>query len=638
MKNNLAVLIVGAGPTGLMMGCELQRHNISFRIIDEKEEPTKGSNANWIQSRTLEIFDFMGIAERFIKIGNKCEAINIYLKGQPITNIAINKINSVYPFVLMLPQSETERLLNDRLNEFDIRVEKSSKFLNFQQTSEGMVSTIRHANGDTEDITSNWVIACDGANSSIREKCHLSFSGKDIPEQFMVADAKMSSFLPTNEIHIFFDKGTIFPEKRTLFTAFPQAVREYRISANLYQDSPRKFFTSQEVKEVVAERTYGNFIVDSVSWISPFWIHSKIVDQMHQGAIFLAGDAAHIHSPVGGQGMNAGIQDAFNLAWKLALVIKNKATKSLLNTYQEERFPIVNNIVNQTDFFTNIFLFDKSFSRKLKKFSVDISEHPFLSKQIAEELTQISLRYKNSSIINYDENPKLSSPLQGERAPDVILNNSMRLYDSFSKFSHNIIIFTGKTLSRKELDVIEQLQDSIENKHSEAIKLLVITQTPLNKINNYILDSNYLVHNRYNVNHLCLYMVRPDNCIAYYSSKITLASIEKFLEHYQNKLAKLEAKNQKVVTMTDKELAKLDPSSVYKNPHELFTDKTLTNEERIDILQRWAYDENEMSVAEEENMKDYTNEKKNTLDEIHKFLLKLGVDSTKMNHPPTKHG
>jgi len=532
MMSHLPVLIVGAGPTGLMMACELERHGIPFRIIDKKKEPTQSSNATWIQTRTLEIFDAIGIVDRFLKIGHQCEAINFYAKGKALAKIPLSQIDSTYPFILMLPQSETERLLNEKLKESKIRVERSLELVDIKQINNGVISIIKLPNGGTENITSDWIIACDGANSTVREKCQISFPGEDLPEQFMVADAKMSSFLPTNEIHAFFDKGTIFPEKGTLFSAFPWGSKEYRLSANLYLESPRQIFTEQEVREIVAERTYGNYIVDTVSWISPFWIHSKIVDQMQQGSIFLAGDAAHIHSPAGGQGMNTGIQDAFNLAWKLALVIKQKAKISLLNSYQEERFPIVKNIVNKTDFYTNMVLFDKSFSNKLKKFSHELSEHPHLSNKMGEQLTQIDIHYKKSPVINYEEKPNAKSPQQGERAPDVMINDSKKLYEYMSNSLHNILLFTGNNQEEHDLDKIKKLQHLIENKFSDFVKTFVITNEKVEKINNIIIDSTNAIHQRYKVNHFCTYIIRPDNYIAYYSHGIDLVVIEKFLQCY----------------------------------------------------------------------------------------------------------
>ena len=518
--SRLPVMIVGAGPTGLMMACELKRHNIPFRIIDKKSGPTQGSNATWIQTRTLEIFDVIGIADRFLKIGHQCDTINFYAKGKQINNIPLTKIDSSYPFILMLPQSETERVLNETLEQSKIRVERSLELVNVKQINNGVVSTVRFANGDTENITSHWLIGCDGANSTVREKCQISFLGEDIPEQFMVADAQMSSHLSTNEIHVFFDKGTIFPDKGTLFSAFPWDTNKYRLSANLYLSHPRQRFTEQEVREVVAERTYGNFIVDKVSWISPFWIHGKIVNKMHIGSIFLAGDAAHIHSPAGGQGMNTGLQDAFNLAWKLALVIRDKSKSSLLDTYQSERYPVVKNIVNETEFFTKMILFDKSFFSKLKKFSNKITKRPFLTKRISEKLTQVDIQYKKSPIIHYKEKTNPKSPRQGKRAPDVTINDSKKLYEYLHNSLHNILLFTGQKPTKNNLLKIKKLQKLLSKQFPKLVKTFIITNEKINNFDNIIIDTYGVTHKKYDVKKPTIFIVRPDNYISYISKKL----------------------------------------------------------------------------------------------------------------------
>lgn len=528
--SHLPVLIVGAGPTGLMMACELARHDIPFRIIDKKTEPTKGSNATWIQTRTLEIFDLIGIVDRFLQLGHKCEAINFYVNGKGMANIPLSQIDSLYPFILMLPQSVTEKLLTEKLKKSKIRIERSLELTDIKKTNNGMVSTIQLPDGNIEEIVSDWVIACDGANSTVRKKCQIAFPGADMPEQFMVADATMSSFLPNHEIHAFFDKGTIFPEKGTLFAAFPWGQKNYRLSANLYVETPRQIYTEQEVREIVAERTHGNYVVESISWVSPFWIHSKIVDQMQHDSIFLAGDAAHIHSPAGGQGMNTGIQDAFNLAWKLALVIKKEANISLLKSYELERFPIIKKIVDDTDFYTNMVLFDKTFFNKLKKFGQDLAAHPNMSKKIGEQLTQVGLHYKNSPIINYDEKPHATTPQPGERAPNVMITKSKKLYDYLGNSLHTILLFAGENSTKHDLAKIKELQNKIDKEYSDLVTLFVISDKKLEKINNIILDKTNEIPHKYNVKNLCVYIIRPDNYIAYYSSKLDLSSLERFLQ------------------------------------------------------------------------------------------------------------
>ncbi|SRR5579883_272799 len=526
--SHLPVLIVGAGPTGLMVACELARRNIPFRIIDKKSEPSKGSNATWIQSRTLEIFDYLGMADPFLRKGHPCHAINFYQNGNQIGNLNLKQIDSCYPFILMLPQSETEKILAEKLAKSNIKVERSIELINLEKHKNNFVSTIRMPNGNLENISSDWVIACDGANSTVRQKCGIHFPGVDIPEQFMVGDAKMSSFLSTHEIHVFFDKGTIFPDKATMFAAFPWGEKEYRLNANLYLESPRQNFTEQEVRELVAERANGNYTVESVSWISPFWIHSKTVKDMQEDRIFLAGDAAHIHSPAGGQGMNTGLQDAFNLAWKLALHIQHKADRSLLDSYQLERFPVVNRIVTQSDYLTNMMLFDKTFFAKLRKFSKSISQ-PKQAKKIGMQLTQLAIRYQKSPIIDYHEKTPVNSPKQGERAPNVKMTASQHLYDYLRNTGYNILLFSGLNADEKSLTKLIQLQKQLQEKFPEVIKTHIIGTVEKNS-EHFIFDTNQQIHQTYNIKKPAIYIIRPDNYIAYFSKKMDEKPIKNFLK------------------------------------------------------------------------------------------------------------
>ncbi len=524
--DHLPVLIVGAGPTGLMMACELARHGIEFRIIDKKDQPATGSNATWIQARTLEIFDSMGIIDPFLKFGHPCHAINFYDQGKCLANLSLKNINSTFPFILMLPQRDTERFLNEKLEKMKIHVERSLELINIEQINNKVISTIKQPNGNTETITSDWVIACDGANSTIREKCQLSFPGEDIPEQFMVADAKMSSFLPTDEIHVFFNKGTIFPEKATLFAAFPWSPDQYRLNANLYFETPRQTYHEHEVKEMVAERAYGNFTIESVSWISPFWIHGRLVNEMQLNSIFILGDAAHLHSPAGGQGMNTGIQDAYNLAWKLALVIKHKAKPGLLKSFQSERYSVIKNIVDKTNSLTNSVLFDKHFFHELRTFSKTLLKKGQTEK-MADELTQLSITYKNSPIIDYDLKPPKHSPKQGERAPNIKMNHSKTLYDYFSDNQHTILIFIGK--GKNITENLIKIRENLLMKFSDIAKIIFISNENAEE-ENVIADKNYHVHDAYHITNTAIYIIRPDNYISYFSEELNVKNIEMFFK------------------------------------------------------------------------------------------------------------
>lgn len=524
--NNLPVLIVGAGPAGLVMACELARNAIPFRIIDKKSERTSASNAIWIQPRTMELFDQINIANRFIEIGHSCNAINLYAEGNHLSRLSSEKLDSAYPYFLMLAQSETENILEAHLKNFGNEVERSSELINIKYTDNSAIATIAHSDGTTEIINSDWIVACDGANSFVRQKSGLNFKGEDISEQFMVADAVIDfSYMPKDEIHYFFDKGT-------LFVAFPLGSGKYRVAANLHLDYPRKIFTEREVIEIVQERGHGKYYVKNVEWISPFWIHGKLVEHMRQGPIFFVGDAAHIHSPAGGQGMNTGIQDAFNLAWKMALVIQRKAKTSLLDSYHDERYPIVKKVITQNNDFTKMALFDSNFLLKLKKFSEKVSNNETnLSKEIATQIGQLDIRYENSPIIDGDQIMNIESPQQGERLPDISINQG-NLYQYFRNTQHNIILFAGPALDEKSHFEIKKIQKSLFEKYSDLAKIYIISKSSSIELENVILDSDGRIHEHYKIKNQAIYMVRPDTYIAYCSDTLDVKPLERFLSGY----------------------------------------------------------------------------------------------------------
>lgn len=525
MMSNIPVLIVGAGPSGLFMACELARHGIPFRIIDKKAERTLTSNAVWIQTRTIEIFDEAGIAEQFLRNGQFCKAINLYSHGKSFVKISLEHLDSIYQFALTLPQSETERILTARLEELNHHVERPVELVSCKVTGNVVEVQLQKITGEFETLHCDWIIGCDGANSTIRQVCKIVFPGEDLREQFVVADAKMDSFLHTDEIHVFLDKGTVL-------AALPLGEEKYRLGANLHLDHPRKLFTEKEVKEIVIERAQGDFNVQSVSWISPFWIHSKIVENMRHGSIFLVGDAAHIHSPADGQGMNAGLQDAYNLAWKLAMVINGKAKADLLDSYQLERHPIVNEIVDRSESFTKMMLFENPLLIKLRNFIYRIfHSQTFLSKKYSQRITQLDIQYKKSPIIDYHEKINSHSPQPGERAPNVIMHESKHLHDYMRNTKHNVLLFTGNT-SSSDLTAIKELHLWFNNNYRDLIQSHIIAKSGMPGTDNVILDMDGIIHDRYHVNQPCLFILRPDCYIAYTSAKLDSKRVQTFLERF----------------------------------------------------------------------------------------------------------
>lgn len=526
MNAQLPVLIAGAGPTGLLLACELSRRGIDYRIIDKKSAPTTGSNATWIQSRTLELLDHAGLASSFIRAGHACDAINLHVDGKHLVRIPLDRIDSVYPFILMLPQSETELILSKRIQETGRRVERSTELLDVKQDGSSVTASLRNSQGEKEIMHCRWLIACDGASSKVRECCHIVFPGEDLTEQFVVADAHIDSFMTKNEAHLFFDEGT-------LFSASPLGANNYRIAANLHLDHPRKTLYEKEIIELVQERGHGAYYVKDISWISSFWVHGKLVDNMRVGSVFLAGDAAHVHSPAGGQGMNAGMQDAYNLAWKLALVIQGKAREELLESYHAERHPVANEIVNLTEQLTKLALYDPEFLNKLRTFSEKIiNGNEKTLAEVESMISQTGIHYLASPVIDYGQIISGHSPGPGDRLPDVMIDKQARLYDILRHPLHSILLFTGTS---KKDDVINKLlliRDSLENQFGEYARSIVIAIGDVSKREFVVQDNDGGIHKQFHIEKPAVLVIRPDCYVGYSSENPDFDSIAGFMSRY----------------------------------------------------------------------------------------------------------
>lgn len=524
MRNHVSVLIVGAGPTGLTMASELARRGISFRFIDQKQQAILSSNATWIQPRTLEIFDLMGVVHAFIRQGNVCDALQFYVNGEVVCRLSMSEAATHYPFALMLPQHETEAILYAHASEKGAHLERGVCLTGVLPTEQGVTCNLTSEDGSIEMLDCDFLVAADGANSRVRELCNIHFQGKDLSEQFIVADATIESGLSKKEIHLFFEEGQ-------LFAAFPLGHDQYRITANLHLPYARKFFTDREVIEMAQERAHGAYYVKKVEWVSPFWIHSKMVKAMRYQSIFLVGDAAHIHSPVGGQGMNTGIQDAFNLAWKLASVIQGQAKPSLLDSYHDERYPIVRDVVKTTEAATKMVMTENGFIKKLRAFSSQVSSPlPPVIQGMLNRLMQLNLHYAKSPII---ARTKLRDVIQpGSRAPDAALGQERRLYDLWRDGQHHAVVFLGANPSFTEVQLVHRLRLAIQAKFSQ-VALDVFAGREVEGLPSAILDSQGLAHKAYHVSsHPMLYLIRPDNMVACVSKTIEFSEIESVLGRY----------------------------------------------------------------------------------------------------------
>lgn len=524
--SNIAVLIVGAGPTGLMMAYELARHGISFRIIDKKPEATQTSNAAALQTRSLEIFKQLGLANDFLRAGQPCHSICFHDKGKEFARAKFDKLDSVYPYILSLPQASTERILEQRLTKLEHHVERSRDLTGIKVNLTEIVASIAHEDGVQELIHCQYLLGTDGAHSAVRDAGGFHFPGDDISEQFVVADAALDSYLPNDQIHIFSNNGY-------MLGVFPLGGNHYRLGGNMQLGYSRKIYTENEVRDIVAARSSGKFNAREVSWISPFWIHSKMADNMRRANIFLLGDAAHIHSPIGGQGMNTGLQDAHNLAWKLALVLQGRANPTLLDSYEQERKPVIQDVVETTERFTRILLLKNPILLFIRKQIIRLAfAIPVINKYITRRMTQLDIRYKTSVALDQRAYTSSRSPTVGERAPDVKLNHSNYFYDYLNDANHHIICFTGDSDIFKAADICKKINYALLGPFKDIMKLHMVTPHRMDDPVDQIIDETNSMHLTYQIKKMTILVIRPDGYIGYKTSKFDIDKLKTFLSTY----------------------------------------------------------------------------------------------------------
>jgi 2-polyprenyl-6-methoxyphenol hydroxylase-like FAD-dependent oxidoreductase len=340
------VLIVGAGPTGLVLALWLVRLGVRMRIVDQTAEPGTTSRALAVQPRTLELYRQIGLADAVVERGRKVAGANLWVSGKEVGRLLLGDIGaglSPYAQPLIFPQDEHERLLVDRLAEAGGRVERRTELVDFEEEARSVRARLKHPDGTLETCTAAYIAGCDGARSALRESLKIGFPGGMYSHLFYVADVEARGRTMNGELHVALDETdflAVFPLRGDGHARLVGTVREEseRDHANLSWD---------DVSKHVIE--WMHIEVGRVNWFSTYRVHHRVADHFRKGRAFLLGDAAHIHSPVGGQGMNTGIGDAANLAWKLAAVIHGRASETILDSYEPERIAFARQLVATTD-------------------------------------------------------------------------------------------------------------------------------------------------------------------------------------------------------------------------------------------------------------------------------------------------
>jgi 2-polyprenyl-6-methoxyphenol hydroxylase-like FAD-dependent oxidoreductase len=397
----------------MSLAIELKRAGLDVRIIDKSNHPALHSQALVIQARTLEQFQRYGIAQKTIDAGRKLARARFQSEGKSILSFEFNRIPSRYNFVLLLPQNQTEAILNDHMQSLGLKIERETQLTSLSQQNGNITCALRHADGREEQLSPRWIVGCDGAHSAVRSACSIPFEGKGIGLSFFLGDLELDGpDVPSDELVLHLHDGNVvFLAKLT--DKLTRLIVAIHAQPHLPQNHT---LTIQDFQQAIDQANL-RVKIRSAEWITPFNVRDLQAKHYRAGSAFLAGDAAHIHSPVAGQGMNTGIQDAANLGWKLAAVARG-GTEKLLDSYEEERRAVGKALLDRTERGLKLATTANPFIEYLRDTLAPLITKPQIVQDAAVGfISETAINYRSSSIVsNLGGDGTLKA---GDRLPDL---------------------------------------------------------------------------------------------------------------------------------------------------------------------------------------------------------------------------
>jgi 2-polyprenyl-6-methoxyphenol hydroxylase-like FAD-dependent oxidoreductase len=452
------VLIVGAGPTGLALAIQLIRYGIDFVIVDKREGTTPYSKAIGVQARTLEIYQQIDLADRLVDQGLIAKGVRLLEGGEARAEVPLSTLGegkSPYPFLLIVEQGKHEHLLYEFIRAHGHDVRWQTTLTDFSHDDAGVAGTIINSNGEKQLVQAQYLVACDGSKSSVRTHLGLSFQGSTLERLFYVADVQLKWDFPHDMM-----TACLARDRSTAFFPMPGEDR-YRIVGVFPEDSDKieGEIPYDEIEKQILEDTQLQLDIYQVNWFSTYKVHSRRVNQFRVGRCFVAGDAAHIHSPAGAQGMNTGIQDGYNLAWKLALVLRGEAGPRILDTYNEERVENAERLLETTDRFFDLLVNPDwllSFVRRqifprVAKFMIGLDS---VNQFIFPLISQTGITYRGHSLgVDTGDDFEVKA---GDRMPYVLIDGK-GVYDWLHAPKFHLLTFSNEAVQTESESSVEHL-------------------------------------------------------------------------------------------------------------------------------------------------------------------------------------
>ena len=550
------VLVVGAGPTGLMAATLLRRARVRVRVVDDRAHASRESRAFVIQARSLELFAQLGLADELLARGVINSGIDFYVGGQYAGGLNYDDVPSYdtpYRFVFMLPQNETEAVLIEDVARQRLTVERGVRVTALEQDADGVTVRATAADGHPLAIRSAYVLGADGAHSVVRKALGLSFAGAAYPQSFLLADCRVDWPLDHHRFRAFMNRETIglFLPLKGKNLSRVMATEPHPPAAAGDPSTPTAAgpLELSELQAAFRQASGMEVALTDPVWVTRYRAHARSVDAYRRGRVFVAGDAAHIHSPAGGQGMNTGLQDAANLAWKLAAVLRRGAAPALLDTYHGERHPVGQQVVATTD---------KLFSAAAGKTGWEAAVRDWIARPIMATIThvpslqqnafrmvaEIDIAYEPGHAAGDDGAAPLGGggPTPGQRAPNATIARHRDVFDLFAGDGGNdgggyrftVLAFSRRALEADELARLRTDLDALAA-GTDVLRAHIVARVPFGRDERVEFVETATVFRAYGLDEgtsQALYVVRPDGYVAWRGAGLDVEACRRFLARF----------------------------------------------------------------------------------------------------------
>jgi 2-polyprenyl-6-methoxyphenol hydroxylase-like FAD-dependent oxidoreductase len=526
------VLIVGAGPVGLALAGDLRRRGIRCRLIDSAERAAQQTKAVGIQARTLEMLARLGLAQTAIERGLHTSQFSIYSAGKRLIGIDFREhlTGTPYPYVLLLPQNETEQLFTEYVQSHGTPIEWRTELIGLTQDARGVDAVLRHPGVQDERLRVGWLVGCDGAHSRVRHLLGLQFVGSTLEQSFAtfaVGNVRLDWDLSSQEIFAFLHEGNFIGY-------FPMANGRHRVVIAYDPDkAPTGDVTLQEIQEAIETCGPAGARASDPADLTRFHVNQRRTEHYRRSRVFLAGDAAHIHSPIGAQGMNTGIQDAFNLSWKLALTLDGRAPAALLESYEREREQVGEALLRATDLTTHLALTRNPLLRVLRDALTPVifASLPLAARRLAQSLGELNVAYPESPI-SVDVRDDKRTPRAGERAPDAGVGTARgptSLFDIFNSQHSIVLMFADEHASAAIESQFQATTALISAECQGVVDAYHVVRQATTASRGILYDSTGEVHKRYAAAPGDLVLIRPDGHIGFRGPSSATAAFRRYL-------------------------------------------------------------------------------------------------------------